>query len=361
MAEGIGIVVTRWLRMLAVLTFLVGLSFYVPSRAEDAILSKSSTASAERTSVESSGLIFEGSRWDKSTKRPVDVTSQLKFFPRTSSGGFSGPRLLWDNVDHFVLSDAKRFQPVRFHSGRGSRQGNYDHWHESYFMSDGFTHLVNIGNTNDDGESGIRFWKGSHKNQWVVLIPSQPGYKLAIIRDGLIDAMVFDEVGRVIIGQLPPNDYGPPEARLHVRGMVDEKQFLVESAKSQQEPIVHVTDHSAKKTHLVVTARGHVGIGTDKPHGGLDVAGTIYIRGARPHEGNIEDSIEKHAEKLKKHRDLPALPDRRSDEQGREVIDVLAEHRALVKELRTAHVYIAQLNQELKQLRGRVEKLEKTK
>jgi len=165
MAKGIGIATAPRLRMVLALTLPIGLTFFAPSRAEDVTLSKSSAASAGRPSVPSGALIFEGSWWDKVTKRPVDVNSQLKFFPSTSSGGFSGPRLLWDNVDHFVLSDAKSFQPVRFHSGRGSRQSNYYHWHESYFMSDGFTHLVNIGNTNDDGESGIRFWKGNHRNQ----------------------------------------------------------------------------------------------------------------------------------------------------------------------------------------------------
>jgi len=47
-------------------------------------------------------------------------------------------------------------------------------------------------------------------------VPSQPGYKLVINRDGLIDAMVFDEDGRVIVGWFPRNDSGPPPARLQV-------------------------------------------------------------------------------------------------------------------------------------------------
>ena len=230
-------------------------------------------------------------------------------------------------------------------------------------MSDGFTHLVNIGNTNEDGESGIRFWKGKESNQWVVIIPSQPGYKLAIIRDGLVDAMVFDEEGRVIIGKLPPNDYGPPQSRLHVCGMVNEKQFFVEAAESQQNAVFEVTGWQGNKKHLVITANGNVGIGTNQPHGSLDVAGSIYFRRTAGPASQVTsqdrslDSIAEHAKKMQRSNRLPALPNPQFDTQDQEVVDLAAHQGALVKELETAHLYIAQLSRELQQLRSQVKRL----
>ena len=164
---------------------------------------------------------------------------------------------------------------------KGYQHSEHDpYWHEAYFVSNGgFTFLLNLMNTRDDKEVGIRLWKGDHPNQWCILIPSQPGYKFAIIRDALIDAFVLDEDGRLIIGRLPPNDYGPPEGRFHVRGMIDEIQAIVEAAASQSDDIFEVTSNGRKSKHFLVSAEGNVGVGTDRPDAKLDIGGTAQQTG----------------------------------------------------------------------------------
>ena len=334
------------------------------AQTNDLPVARSLPASAERPIVPSKPWMLPGSLWNTKTQKSTETVGSIQFIPAVPQDhSFPGTRLLFTNIDNYVLSDVTGFQPIRFLAGRGPVQGNYAHWHETYFMSDGFTHLVNIGNTNDDGESGIRFWKGSHQNHWAMIVPSQPGYKLAFIRDGLIDAMVLDEDGRVIIGRLPPNDYGPPAARLHVRGMINERQLVVEAADDQQHPVFEVTTHGHKDKHLIVTAEGRVGIGIDQPRGALDITGTVILRDARQTtlqatQDTKRDTIDQHAAKMNAHQRLPAMPPPQQDTQGRQMIDWFAQHRALVKELETAHAYIAELHKDLGQLRSQVTKIE---
>jgi hypothetical protein len=52
-----------------------------------------------------------------------------------------------------------------------------------------------------------------------------------------------------------------------------------------------------------------------------------------------------------------ALPILQFDTQDREVVDLVAHHGALVKELETAPLYIAQLSHELRQLPSQVKRL----
>ena len=208
-----------------------------------------------------------------------NITSRIELSPGEDVGIHPSHTLNFTNVDALNIQDTSGFPWLRFFKGyQHSEQDPY--WHEAYFVSNGgFTFLLNLMNTRNDKEVGIRLWKGDHPNQWCILIPSQPGYKFAIIRDALIDAFVLDEDGRLIIGRLPPNDYGPPEGRFHVRGMIDEIQAIVEAAASQSDDIFEVTSNGRKSKHFVVSAEGNVGVGTETPRAKLDVGGTAHHTG----------------------------------------------------------------------------------
>ena len=220
-----------------------------------------------------------------------NITSRIELSPGEDVGIHPSHTLNFTNVDALNIQDTSGFPWLRFFKGyQHSEQDPY--WHEAYFVSNGgFTFLLNLMNTRNDKEVGIRLWKGDHPNQWCILIPSQPGYKFAIIRDALIDAFVLDEDGRLIIGRLPPNDYGPPEGRFHVRGMIDEIQAIVEAAASQSDDIFEVTSNGRKSKHFVVSAEGNVGVGTETPRAQLDVGGTAHHTGlaqAFPYNGELE-------------------------------------------------------------------------
>lgn len=208
-----------------------------------------------------------------------NITSRIELSPGEDVGIHPIHTLNFTNVDALNIQDTSGFPWLRFF--KGYQHSEHDpYWHEAYFVSNGgFTFLLNLMNTRDDKEVGIRLWKGDHPNQWCILIPSQPGYKFAIIRDALIDAFVLDEDGRLIIGRLPPNDYGPPEGRFHVRGMIDEIQAIVEAAASQSDDIFEVTSNGKKCKHFVVSAEGNVGVGTDTPRAKLDIGGTAHHTG----------------------------------------------------------------------------------
>jgi len=110
---------------------------------------------------------------------------------------------------------------------------------------------------------------------------------------------------------------------------------------------------------------GKVGIGTTSPQGTLDVNGTIYQRGGLLHAdyvfepGYELESIEQHSESMWQNKHLPAIPEARVDEAGREIIEIGSHHRGIVEELEKAHIYIEQLHNQNKTLEERVTALEK--
>jgi len=107
-----------------------------------------------------------------------------------------------------------------------------------------------------------------------------------------------------------------------------------------------------------VTSSGNVGIGTINPAGTLDVNGKIYQRGGVLHadyvfEPDYElESIEEHKTFMWKNKHLKAIPKARTDEQGREIVEMGAQRKGIVEELEKAHIYIAQLHREIETLKS---------
>ncbi len=101
--------------------------------------------------------------------------------------------------------------------------------------------------------------------------------------------------------------------------------------------------------------KGNVGTGTMSPGGRLDVNGAIYQRGSLLHAdyvfepGYELESIEEHAAYMWQNKHLKAVPRAQKDEQGQDVLEIGAHRRGIPEELEKAHVYIQQLNEELKQ------------
>jgi len=104
------------------------------------------------------------------------------------------------------------------------------------------------------------------------------------------------------------------------------------------------------------TGGGRVGIGTMSPSGTLDVNGSIYQRGGVLHADYVFESdydlesIEEHAEFMWTNKHLPAIPGAKTDETGREIVEVGAHRKGIVEELEKAHIYIAQLHKRLERL-----------
>jgi hypothetical protein len=103
-----------------------------------------------------------------------------------------------------------------------------------------------------------------------------------------------------------------------------------------------------------ITSSGDVGIGTTTPAGKLDVNGAIYQRGGVVHPDFVFEpayqleTIEEHEAYMWENKHLPAVGKGRYDEQGRSIIEVGKQSASILEELEKAHLYIAQLNTELK-------------
>jgi len=116
--------------------------------------------------------------------------------------------------------------------------------------------------------------------------------------------------------------------------------------------------------HLVVSEDGYVGINTNNPQAPLDVNGAIYQRGSVLHADYVfEDdyemvSIEEHAEKMWEGKHLPAVPPRKVDDEGREIIELGSQNCGILEELEIAHIYIQQLNQRIAQLEKEIRSLQ---
>lgn len=110
---------------------------------------------------------------------------------------------------------------------------------------------------------------------------------------------------------------------------------------------------------------GNVGIGTATPAGKLDVNGSIFQRGVQLFADYVFEpaytleSIEDHAAFMWSNKHLPAVGERKVDEQGREVVEIGARLRALLEELEKAHIYIADLNGKVSERDEKLVKLER--
>jgi len=117
-------------------------------------------------------------------------------------------------------------------------------------------------------------------------------------------------------------------------------------------------------TRIIIKSNGNVGIGTTSPQGKLDVNGSIYQRGGVLHADYVFEpdyqleSIEEHSEFMWQNKHLAAIPKAKTDETGREIVEVGAHRKGIVEELEKAHIYIEQLHKQNKALEARLVKLE---
>jgi hypothetical protein len=91
----------------------------------------------------------------------------------------------------------------------------------------------------------------------------------------------------------------------------------------------------------------------------VDINGKLVINGTQVTPDYVFDpdypleSIEEHAELMWKNKHLPALPGASKNEEG---VDIVQHQYGTLEELEKAHIYISQLNEELKELKSEQEK-----
>ena len=131
--------------------------------------------------------------------------------------------------------------------------------------------LLNLVATN--GHVGIRFYKDfgfgneQQTNPWHMgFIEGVRGYQsLAILRDWLFTAALWDEQGRLLVGRLDPHPPAnqPANARFQVRGTVDEVQVMVEVPTGQSAEIFKIVRGGTPgTTHFAVDGSGNTVIGS---------------------------------------------------------------------------------------------------
>jgi hypothetical protein len=121
---------------------------------------------------------------------------------------------------------------------------------------------------------------------------------------------------------------------------------------------------STGNNQFLIRASGGVGIGTISPQGMLDVDGSIFQRGSELHAdyvfepGYKLESIEEHCRYMWENKHLKAIPEKRFDESGQEIVEVGAHRKGIVEELEKAHIYIAELHKRIKALETKLVRLE---
>ena len=131
-------------------------------------------------------------------------------------------------------------------------------------------------------------------------------------------------------------------------------QFVIQDVTSTDSPVKIAG--GAGNNRIFVDATGAVGINTNTPDAGaaLDVNGAIFQRGASLHADYVFApeyklmTIEENAEFMWDQQHLPAVPKRRVDEAGLEIIEIGSHRQGMLEELEKAHIYIAQLHQGLR-------------
>jgi hypothetical protein len=218
-------------------------------------LSKIGTADASQT-YDSSDLTFQSSAWDQPTSESRDLTVALKMYPSDPDPRGVGYSLSLIDPDGFV--------PINLldSPGPGGK--------EVEIRNDAGDLLFNLWNAEPGNCVFIRYFAGDADSpnfgQWL-LGPhgggTTPPGDFCLIRDWWWTAVkVEDDNGRVLIGRLDPYPPGedPAEGRLHVRGLVDETQLVVDANGSQTGDVLHVRD-SGGTNYLAVTNTGDTAVG----------------------------------------------------------------------------------------------------
>jgi hypothetical protein len=120
------------------------------------------------------------------------------------------------------------------------------------------------------GHVGFRFYKdfgfGNEQvdSPWSIFIEGVEGYQgLAFLRDWRFTAALWDEDGKLLLGRLHPHPPAnePAQARLHVRGAVDEVQAMIQASPDQSADIFQIVGRQGS-THFAVDSSGNVAVGS---------------------------------------------------------------------------------------------------
>jgi hypothetical protein len=136
--------------------------------------------------------------------------------------------------------------------------------------------------------------------------------------------------------------------------------FLVTPFEGGAAPLQVFPGPAGTIASTLVIRGGNVGVGTQSPAGKLDVNGPILQRGGTVHPDYVFEpdyqleSIEQHAAYMWENKHLPAVGEGVYEADGTPVIEIGARSQGMLEELEKAHIYIEQLNQELRQLRETV-------
>jgi len=112
------------------------------------------------------------------------------------------------------------------------------------------------------------------------------------------------------------------------------------------------------------TMLGNVTVGSSTAESSLSVFGSIVQRGSLLHAdyvfepGYELESIDEHAVFMQRHKHLPAVPARKVDASGLEVVEFGAHQRGILEELEKAHLYIAALHETVARQAERLARLE---
>jgi len=120
------------------------------------------------------------------------------------------------------------------------------------------------------GWVGFRFYKGfgfgneTVDSPWSIFIEGVEGYQgLAFLRDWRFTAALWDEDGKLLLGRLHPHPPAnePAQARLHVRGTVDEVQTMIQASGDQTADIFQVVGRQGR-AQLAVDGAGRLLLGS---------------------------------------------------------------------------------------------------